>query len=51
MNEFETQLISQLTRIADVLELIQDNDTVGSLAGIELCLSRVATEIEKTSDQ
>jgi len=51
MNDFETQLIFQLTRIANVLELIQDNDYVGSLSGIELCLSRVADEIEKTSDQ
>ena len=48
MNDFQfAELLFQLTRIANVLENIQDNDTVGSLAGIELCLSRVATEMEK----
>lgn len=46
MNDFETQLILQLTRIADVLELTQDNDLVGSFSGIELCLSRIADEME-----
>ena len=49
MNEFETQLISQLTRIADALELIMDND-LGSLAGIEMCLSNIGEVLKEKSE-
>jgi hypothetical protein len=49
-NEQITELLKQITRIADVLELMQDSD-LGSLSGIEVCLNRLAEGIEKLGDE
>ena len=48
--ELNIELLVQLKRIADSLEMMQDSD-LGSLSGIEVCLNRLAEGIEKLGDE
>ena len=51
MNEEQiTELLKQLTRIADVLELIQDSD-IGSLAGIEMAIWKIDNSIRGKEEE
>lgn len=51
MNEEQiTELLKQITRIADVLELIQDSD-IGSLAGIEMALWRLDLSVQGKEEE
>jgi Asp-tRNA(Asn)/Glu-tRNA(Gln) amidotransferase C subunit len=51
MNEEQiTELVKQITRIADVLELIQDCD-IGSLAGIEMALWKLDNSVRGKEEE
>lgn len=51
MNEEQTtELLKQITRIADVLELIQDCD-IGSLAGIEMAIWKIDNSIRGKEEE
>jgi hypothetical protein len=51
MNEEQiTELLKQITRIANVLELIQDSD-IGSLAGIEMAVWRLDNSIRGKEEE